>query len=112
MLKLVKECAPWLDWKVASVATLVGVGVGVCLGMPVLGLLAGAAPLLLIIACLVPCLAPLILLRRKGRNTTASPVTIPLNALQGPGSGTCGCGQASCGVSSESACGPTETARA
>ena len=84
----------------------------VCLGMPALGLLAGAAPLLLIVACLVPCLATLMLLRRKGRNATASPITIPLNASQGQVSGTCGCGQASCGVSNESACGPTEPARA
>ena len=43
MLKLVKECAPWLDWKVAGIAALVAVGVAVCLGAPALGLLAGIA---------------------------------------------------------------------
>jgi hypothetical protein len=58
MLKLVKACAPWLDWKVAGMAVLVAVGVAVCLGAPALGFLAGAAPLLLIVACLVPCLVP------------------------------------------------------
>lgn len=112
MLKLVKECAPGLDWKVAGIAALVAVGVAVCLGAPAIGFLAGAAPLLLIVACLVPCLAPLVLLRRKGRN--AAPVTsatIPLSAQQGQASGTCGCGQASCSVGGENTCG-SEAARA
>jgi hypothetical protein len=65
MLKLMKECAPWLNWKTAGIAALVVLGLIVCTGMPSLGTLAGVAPLLLIVACLVPCLAPLMLLRRK-----------------------------------------------
>ena len=71
MLNLVKACAPWLSWKTAAVAGLVAVGLALCLGMPGLGLLAGAAPVLLIIACLIPCLIPLALLRGKNRGQAA-----------------------------------------
>ena len=65
MLRFVKACAPWLNWKTAGIVALVVVGLIVCTGMPSLGALAGAVPLLLIVACLVPCLVPLALLRRK-----------------------------------------------
>jgi hypothetical protein len=96
MLNLVKACAPWLSWKTAAVAGLVAVGLALCLGMPGLGLLAGAAPVLLIIACLIPCLIPLALLRRGGRNRpAATQATIPLSEQ---GAATCGCGKESCGI--------------
>jgi hypothetical protein len=75
MLKVVKQCAPWLNWKNAGIAALVAVGLVICTGMPNLSILAGVAPLLLIVACLVPCLAPLILLRRKNRAQAIRPFT-------------------------------------
>jgi hypothetical protein len=103
MLKLVKECAPWLSWKTAGIAALVAVGLIVCTGMPSLAALAGAMPLLLILACLVPCLAPLVLLRRSNRSQdTTQRDTIPLVALQEQAGNTCGCGQDSCGIGSGS----------
>jgi hypothetical protein len=103
MLKLMKECAPWLNWKTAGVAALVVVGLIVCTGMPSLGVLAGVAPLLLIVACLVPCLAPLMLLRRKHQvQDTIQHDTTPPVALQEQAGNTCGCGQNSCSIGSSS----------
>lgn len=64
MLKAIKACTPWLSWKVAGVAALVLVGLILCMNLPILSILAGAAPLLLA-ACLLPCLIPLAFLRRK-----------------------------------------------
>jgi hypothetical protein len=77
MRKLIKECAPWLNWKVAA-AFAAGI---ICIGLIVgadAGLLAvaGATPLLAIAACLVPCLIPLVLLRNKKEPAkTAAPTT-------------------------------------
>ncbi len=67
MLKLMKECAPWLNWTNAAIAALAIGAIVICTGLPSLGILAGIAPVLLLAACLVPCLAPLVLLRRKNR---------------------------------------------
>jgi hypothetical protein len=87
MRKLIKECAPWLNWKVAAVFAVAVVCIGLIVGADV-GLLAiaGATPLLAIAACLVPCLIPLVLLRRKKepvQNTT-------------PATGGCSCGSNVC----------------
>ena len=96
MLNLVKACAPWLSWKSAGLIALVAVGAAFCLGMPGLGLLAGAAPILLLIACLIPCLIPLALLRGKNRGQAAhTQATIRLTE---EGAATCGCGNDTCGV--------------
>jgi hypothetical protein len=113
MLNLVRACAPWLSWKTAAVAGLVAVGLALCLGMPGLGLLAGAAPVLLIIACLIPCLIPLALLRRASRNrAAATQATIPLTEQPGQAAATCGCGKDSCGVGDgPSACQSEAVAR-
>ncbi len=101
MLKLVRQCAPWLDRKIAGVAALAAVGIGLCLGAPALGLLAGIAPLLLVIACLVPCLAPLALLRRRGRGVgPAADSTLSAE----PAPALCGCEQATCSAHADSAC--------
>ena len=110
MLKVMKECAPWLNWKNAGIAALVIGGIIICTGLPSLSVLAGVAPLLLIVACLVPCLAPLVLLRRKNRN----PDTIPLTAQGGQTVNTCGCGQDSCstGDSPNSCQSEQQTAKA
>ena len=74
MRNLIKECAPWLNWKVAAIFAAAVVCIGFIVGADV-GLLAiaGATPLLAIAACLVPCLVPLVLLRGKkepAQNTT------------------------------------------
>ena len=87
MRKLIKECAPWFNWKVAAVFAVAIVCIGLIIGANA-GLLAiaGATPLLAIAACLVPCLIPLVLLRRKtepGQNTT-------------PATGGCSCGSDAC----------------
>jgi hypothetical protein len=113
MLNLVKACAPWLSWKAAAVAGLVAFGVAFCLGMPALGLLAGAAPLLLMLACLIPCLIPLALLRRGGRNrAAATQATIALMEQPGQTAASCGCGKDSCGVGDgPSACRSEAAAR-
>ena len=94
MLKVVKECAPWLNWKNAGIAALVVGGLILCTGLPKLSLLAGVAPLLLLVACLVPCLIPLTLLRRK--NHAQGIVQVSEQPLQAADS--CGCAQAACRI--------------
>ncbi len=64
MRKLVHQCAPWLTGKTVGIIALTVVGFIACTGLPTLGVLAGAAPLLLVVACL----APLALLRRRNRS--------------------------------------------
>jgi hypothetical protein len=66
MRNLIKECAPWLNWKVAAIFAAVVACVGLIVGADA-GLLAiaGATPLLAFALCLVPCLIPLVFLRRK-----------------------------------------------
>ncbi len=91
MLKLIKECAPWLNWKVAAVFAAAVVCIGFIVGADA-GLLAvvGATPLLAIAACLVPCLIPLVLLRSKKESAkTAAPIT-----------GGCSCGSDACTIGS------------
>ena len=87
MRKLIKECAPWLNWKVAAVFAVAVVCIGLIVGANVgLLALAGATPLLAIAACLVPCLIALVLLRGKkdpAQNTT-------------PATGGCSCWSDAC----------------
>src|SRR6266849_6224221 len=68
MLKLMKECAPWLTWKVGALFAAVVLVAGIAFGAEA-GLLAfiSASPLLAIVACMVPCLLPLAFLRAKGK---------------------------------------------
>src|SRR5581483_7086873 len=97
MLKLVKECAPWLNWSNAAIAALAVGAIVICTGLPSLGVLAGIAPVLLLVTCLVPCLAPFVLLRQKNRQRdTMQRDTISLVAQSGPNVSTCGCGQDTC----------------
>lgn len=97
MLKLVKECAPWLNWTNAAIAALAVGAIVICTGLPTLGILAGIAPVLLLVACLVPCLAPLLFLRRKNRQRDPMQRdTLSLVAQSGSNVSTCGCGQDSC----------------
>jgi hypothetical protein len=76
MLQLAKDCAAGF-WRHAA-----GVGIGLALGFllglaaPSIGVFVSFGPLLMIILCLVPCLAPLLLLRKPGRREgTALPAT-------------------------------------
>jgi hypothetical protein len=79
MWNAVKACTPWLDWKIVAALALVIVGIVVCTGLPTLRILAGAAPLLIVAACLIPCLVPLVLLCRNRKE--GSPA-ISLNSPQ------------------------------
>jgi hypothetical protein len=67
MLNRLKTCTAWLTGQRVGVIGLVLVGLALCLGLPSLTIVAGIAPLLLLLACLVPCLVPLALLRDRGR---------------------------------------------
>src|SRR5689334_22193680 len=103
MLKLVKECAPWLNWTNAAIVALAVGAIIICTGLPSLGILAGFAPVLLIVACLVPCLAPLVLLRRKNRKRDMIQLdTVALVAQSRPDVSTCGRGQDSCSTGDNS----------
>jgi O-antigen ligase len=67
MQKVIMQRVGWLDWRFVAGGLAVIIGLAVCDKLPTLGIVAGAAPLLLIAACLVPCLLPLALLRRARR---------------------------------------------
>ena len=67
MLKALKQCVGWLDWRFLAGGLAVVIGLALCNKLPTLGSFAGVTPLILIVACLVPCLVPLALLRGAGR---------------------------------------------
>jgi hypothetical protein len=89
MLKLLRKCAPWLNWKVGALFVAVVLVAGLAFGAQA-GLLAfiSATPLLAIAACVVPCLLPLVFLRSKGK--TQSNTT--------PSTAGCSCGSAACSI--------------
>jgi predicted lysophospholipase L1 biosynthesis ABC-type transport system permease subunit len=95
MLKLVKACAPWLTWKVGLVAVL-GLVVLVSFDKLLGAVLVGATPVVLALACLIPCLIPLVFLRKK---KTASPITpTPADTK----SESCNCGGDNCQIGEHS----------
>jgi hypothetical protein len=65
MLNHIRMCLSWLDWKLGAVIALVVGGVTLCLGWLNLSRIASVTPLLLLAACLLPCLLPFTLLRRN-----------------------------------------------
>jgi hypothetical protein len=67
MLKVIKQCVIWFDWRLVVGGLAVIVGLALCDKLPTLGIFAGVTPLLLIAACLVPCLLPLMLFRGTSR---------------------------------------------
>ena len=75
MLKAIQQCVSWLDWKVVAGGLAVIAILGLCLKLPTLGLLAGATPLLLVAACLVPCLIPIALVRGRSRRNRTKETT-------------------------------------
>ena len=89
MRNLIKECAPWLNWKVAAIFVAVVACLGLIVGVDA-GLLAiaGATPLLALALCLVPCLIPLALLRSKKETPKSTAST----------TGGCNCGSDACSV--------------
>jgi hypothetical protein len=95
MLKFMKECAPWLNWKVGALFAAVVLVADIAFGAEA-GLLAfiGATPLLAIAACMVPCLLPLAFLR--GKRKTQSTTT------QSAAGCTCGSDACSTGVGQDS----------
>jgi hypothetical protein len=96
MRTLIKECAPWLNWKVAAVFVAVVACVGFIVGADA-GLLAvfGATPLLAIVLCLVPCLIPLAFLRGKGK-TQAQTTQSAAGCSCGSDACSVGAGQGTC----------------
>jgi hypothetical protein len=66
MLKLIRECTPRLNWKIAAL-----IGGIMLIGLVAFGLdagsmtLLGTTPLLAMLVCLLPCAIPLLLLRRS-----------------------------------------------
>jgi hypothetical protein len=106
MLKLIRDCVPWLNWKLGAVfAGVLLVGL-FAFGMES-GLLAllSATPLLGILVCLIPCAIPLLLLRGKGRNNTT-----PADGGVIQSGASCGCGKDSCGVGADAtSCQPAES---
>ena len=72
MRNLVRECAGWINWKLAVGGLVALALLAACAKLPSLSALIGAAPLLLIAACLAPCLIPLALMRRARPKPPAS----------------------------------------
>ena len=65
MRTFLKQCVSWLDWRFVAGGLAVLLALAVCSKLPSLSIFAGVAPLLLIAACVIPCLIPLALLRRR-----------------------------------------------
>jgi len=63
VLKIIKECVGGLNWQFVAGGLTMLVALALCAKLPTLGTFAGAAPLLLLAACLIPCLLPLAWLR-------------------------------------------------
>jgi hypothetical protein len=97
MLKLMKECAPWLNWKVGALFAGVMLVAGIAFGAEA-GLLAfiSATPLLALVACMVPCLIPLAFLRGKRKTETSSTTQSAAGCSCGSDACSIGAGQDSC----------------
>lgn len=91
MLKFVRDCAPWLNWKVGVLFAAVALVAGIVFGAEA-GLFAiiSATPVLAIAACMVPCLLPLALLRARGKAGSNSTHNAPA----------CSCGGDTCSIGS------------
>ncbi len=66
MKKLLNDCLPSLNWKVAAVFGVVLVGIVFYAVQSSWGVWLSATPLLAIALCVLPCLIPLAFLWRKG----------------------------------------------
>ena len=73
MLRLIRECTPWLNWKIAAVISGVMLIGFVAFGLEArLIALLGTTPLLALLVCLLPCALPLLLLRRSSSRQKAA----------------------------------------
>lgn len=77
MLNATQACLVWSNWRVMGVIAVVVVGLIVCLGLPSLAIATGIAPVPLIIACLVSCLIPLVVVGNKSNKASKGEV-LPL----------------------------------
>lgn len=73
MRNLLKQCIGWLDWRFVAGSVAVLIALAVCGNLPTLSIFAGATPLVLLLACLIPCLLPLALFRRGQREQRDTP---------------------------------------
>jgi hypothetical protein len=94
MHKLIAAWMPKLTWKIALL--VLGVGGAVLLLIDrLLGLAIAASlvPIALLVACAIPCLTPLVLLRRRTPGHATSD-----QVVKGEAGMRCSCGQAVCQV--------------
>lgn len=98
MMKLIRDCAPWLNWKIGAVFAGVLLVAAFAFRMEAgLITLIGATPLLGILVCLIPCAIPLLLLRGRGRSANSSSTNSGSGVMQSSAGCGCGsCGDASC----------------
>jgi hypothetical protein len=68
VLKVIKECVGGLNWQFVAGGLAVLAVLALCAKLPTLGIFAGVAPVLLLAACLIPCLLPLAWLRTAMRS--------------------------------------------
>lgn len=96
MRKLIAACMPKLTWKIALLVIGLGGAVFVILDRLLgLAILASLVPIALLVACAIPYLAPLVLLRRRTPAHAVSDQVVKGEADMG-----CSCGQAVCHVGS------------
>jgi len=62
-MQYLRQCLPTLNWQIVAIVGAGVIGLLVC-GVPS-ALITGGLPILLVVACLLPCLLPLFLLRNK-----------------------------------------------
>ena len=65
MLQFAQQCVSGLQRHLLAGGIGLGLGFLLGLGAPSLGVFISVGPLLMVLLCLVPCLAPLLLLRRR-----------------------------------------------
>ena len=67
-MQRLQQCLSTLQWQIVAIVGAVVVGLLVC-GVPS-ALITGSVPVLVIVACLLPCLLPLFLLRNKRQESS------------------------------------------
>jgi hypothetical protein len=67
MRKVIKACVGGLNWQFVAGVLAVLFALALCAKLPTLGILVGAAPLVLLAVCLIPCLLSLAWLRNARR---------------------------------------------
>lgn len=97
MRKFIAACMPIFTWKIALLVIGLGGGVLVLVDRLLgLAIVASLVPIALLVACAIPCLAPLLLLRRR----TPAKAAAPDQAVKVESAIGCSCGQEVCQVGS------------